>query len=419
MQDETGSELRQWHLSSHHAPSHLRHLESDERRWIAFETEHQDDFFSWWRETEYGRQLVARGISKIRWSSTSHHSPVWAHFDQVADSWSGRPKVMCRSCATLLDHPHYKSHGPSAMAKHRGSQYCRKGQRGIRSIARTSHTIDPNLPIMTGGVGGSRIAEQLLSTVASLQLPWSIVDTPAFRELLHVAQAESHDFEIPSSDILRCYSWERVHSWQTESLKGLPTDARASISLSSCQVGMRYFAAIVLHFLDKEWNYQELLLSFEPFIEDSAEQGLCDLLLQCLEKWGLRNRIFSVFIHDSIGGHSASLLQTMLLSNGIVKSARFIIRSPCMAQVIQNCLRKFMSRIIDITTVQVSGQLRTPRCLSFLSNLAGEQDPSAVLLKVVTRDTSIVVFFFFLTLMSVLFTDSVDSASDWQNRPTV
>src|SRR5699024_12561825 len=48
---------------------------------------------------------------------TRRSSDLWNHFHQVAEIHTGRPKVVCQSCLTLLDHPHHKSNGTSAMGR--------------------------------------------------------------------------------------------------------------------------------------------------------------------------------------------------------------------------------------------------------------------------------------------------------------
>jgi hypothetical protein len=87
-----------------------------------------NEWVEWWLQTNYGRK------SKINWDST-HHTPIWEKFDQVASIQDGAPKIMCRRCAKILEHPYSlrtntngrsQYHGTSGMSKHRNSHACIK-----------------------------------------------------------------------------------------------------------------------------------------------------------------------------------------------------------------------------------------------------------------------------------------------------
>jgi hypothetical protein len=104
------------------------------RLWRGLDTAQENEFLSWWLETDYGQQLTKNRKYKFRLSVESRSSKVWKHFDQVAELRSGRPKVVCRSCLTLLNHPHHphhKSHGTSTMGKHLKSNSCRRSKETV------------------------------------------------------------------------------------------------------------------------------------------------------------------------------------------------------------------------------------------------------------------------------------------------
>jgi hypothetical protein len=52
--------------------------------------------------------------------------------------------------------------------------------------------------------------------------------------------------------------------------------------------------AITAYFIDNEWNYQELLLSFGPLHGPHLGRNLSDVLLQLLRERQLLDRIFTV-----------------------------------------------------------------------------------------------------------------------------
>ncbi|KAH1602892.1 hypothetical protein KXX44_003473 [Aspergillus fumigatus] len=196
----------------------LRRVGPDRRKnWVLYETANEDDFLSWWLQTEYGRQLNGSGRSKIRWS-VEHSAEVWKHFDQVAELSSGRPKVICRACSTLLDHPQHKSHGTSVMGKHQRSSACRKGKKRASSQVLISDAIQrayASPPSDAGKFTKAQLEEQLLKTITCLRLPFKIVEDPTFQDLLNLIHSGPRELEIPSAKTLR----RRLQSSRQETLE--------------------------------------------------------------------------------------------------------------------------------------------------------------------------------------------------------
>jgi len=78
----------------------------------------KDDFVNWWLQTDFGQK------KPIRWDARQQ-SDVWKHFDQVAKASDGMPKVMCKRCKKVLDHPQQHGNGTTAMIKHLKGIGCR------------------------------------------------------------------------------------------------------------------------------------------------------------------------------------------------------------------------------------------------------------------------------------------------------
>lgn len=81
------------------------------KAYILFSEMANDNFVTWWLQTDFGRK------KRIRWDAR-HQSEVWKHFEQVAHSTDGEPKVMCKRCGKLMDHPQASRNGTSTMMKH-------------------------------------------------------------------------------------------------------------------------------------------------------------------------------------------------------------------------------------------------------------------------------------------------------------
>lgn len=82
----------------------------------------KEDVVNWWLQTDFGQK------KRMRWDARQQ-SDVWKHFDQVAKAKDGAPKVMCKRCKKVLDHPQQHGNGTTAMIKHLKGIGCRAGNR--------------------------------------------------------------------------------------------------------------------------------------------------------------------------------------------------------------------------------------------------------------------------------------------------
>ncbi|MGH7240233.1 MAG: zinc finger BED domain-containing protein [Candidatus Saccharimonadales bacterium] len=116
-------------------PSSLTHVGPDRRKaYVLYDKMSHNDWVEWWLQTDYGSK------GNIRWDST-HQSAVWPHFDQVAHGTNGAPKVMCKRCGVILEHPSnlvskdeskQQRQGTSTMAKHLKSAACQRASTGSK-----------------------------------------------------------------------------------------------------------------------------------------------------------------------------------------------------------------------------------------------------------------------------------------------
>lgn len=110
-----------------HIPDSLQQVGPDRKKLYLLWTQMaNDEFVAWWLKTDFGSKKQ-RNIFESR-----HQSDCWKHFDQVATIKDGTPKVMCKRCAAILDHPANGHRGTSSLNKHYTSGVnCRKtGARG-------------------------------------------------------------------------------------------------------------------------------------------------------------------------------------------------------------------------------------------------------------------------------------------------
>ncbi|KAJ5267369.1 hypothetical protein N7478_010177 [Penicillium angulare] len=250
-------------------PPTLRRVGPQGRKsWILYEPSLEREFLEWWEKTNYGQKLQEDGQSLIKWSTESRHADVWKHFDQVAHIDTGHPRVLCQACLTLLDHPQHRKNGTSAMSRHQKSNTCRRGKkRGshqtLLSDALRNHSASdaPDIDRLTT----FELEEQLLRTITCLRLPFQTVENPVFQRLLNLLHSGPEKLEIPSAKTLRRRLRNAVTAQQDSQLQELPEDAKESLALD-CWTSpfQQAFMAITIYFIDKNWNYREMLLGFEP-----------------------------------------------------------------------------------------------------------------------------------------------------------
>lgn len=104
--------------------------------------------------------------------------------------------------------------------------------------------------------------------------------------------------------------------------------------------------AITIYSIDRDWNYREMFLGFEPLHGAYSGVNLSQVLLQLLKERQLLDRVFSVTTDNATNDDTLiRVLQESLLSSGAISLREFIVRVPCMAHVIQLCLKQLLGHI--------------------------------------------------------------------------
>jgi hypothetical protein len=110
------------------------------KEYLLYDNMAHDDWVQWWIETDFGRK------SKVVWD-LNRSSDLWQEYNQVASIKDGMPKVMCKRCGTILEHPMNSLptkgyQGTSTIKKHLGTANCiragqGKGGLGISQFLKT------------------------------------------------------------------------------------------------------------------------------------------------------------------------------------------------------------------------------------------------------------------------------------------
>lgn len=100
-----------------------------------------NEWVKWWLETDYGLHN-----HKIAWDSRhGSAAETWKEFDQVAHAETGSPKVICKRCDAVLEHPYAikkddsgtgtgkaARHGTTTITRHLQTSGCRRTASGRR-----------------------------------------------------------------------------------------------------------------------------------------------------------------------------------------------------------------------------------------------------------------------------------------------
>lgn len=100
----------------------------------------KEQFICWWKKTSTGRDITQKKKDYINWGGDSkRRSHAWELFIEIAELSSGKPKVCCTNCKTILNHPSYRRTGTKTMNSHPASTHCGKQTPGpgTRSAKRT------------------------------------------------------------------------------------------------------------------------------------------------------------------------------------------------------------------------------------------------------------------------------------------
>jgi len=103
--------------------------------------------------------------------------------------------------------------------------------------------------------------------------------------------------------------------------------------------------AVSGYFIDADWEYREVLLGFEPLSSVHTRAYLSTVVLDLLEKHGIKERVLAVTTDNASNNSTLiSSLQDSLQSQGL-RSDTLIIRVPCLAHVIQLSLKQLLGQM--------------------------------------------------------------------------
>ncbi|KAJ5471453.1 hypothetical protein N7530_008810 [Penicillium desertorum] len=301
-----------------------------------------NDFVDWWLETDYGRK------SKIKWDS-NRHTEIWNSYNQVAQVVDGAPKVMCKRCGKILEHPYTLSptgigksqyHGTSTIQKHRKTAGCLRSEKRkkaeITNFLQTEGETSASIPFLQ-----QDWEEDLLQFLTINLLPFHLIEHPSFKRIINKARSALSPPVIPSADTIRRRLGSLVKDRQQRILRTLPSGSKISIALD-CWTSpfSQAFMAITSYFIDSDWVYRELLLGFKPLHGTHTGSYLSSVLIETLVEHNIEDRVFGLTTDNASNNKTLATSLQQALSDDTI-----ITRIPCLAHIIQLSLGQLLARI--------------------------------------------------------------------------
>jgi hypothetical protein len=104
------------------------------------------------------------------------------------------------------------------------------------------------------------------------------------------------------------------------------------------------FMAITSYFIDKNLNYREILLGFEPLYGSHTGTHLSETVVQILTEHGVVDRVSSITTDNASNNNTMmNGVQEAIPSRALGSSS--IFRVPCIAHVIQLCLNELLGKL--------------------------------------------------------------------------
>jgi hypothetical protein len=152
--------------------------------------------------------------------------------------------------------------------------------------------------------------------------------------------------DIPSAKVMRRQLRELVRENQKSILQTLPSSAKLSLALDCWTSPFKQsFMAITGYFIDKDWEYREVLLGFEHLHGAHSGANLSKVVLDLLQEHQITDRVLSVTT-DNASNNKTLIESVHEAIEGLQSSSDVaIIRVPCIAHVIQLSLKSLLGKM--------------------------------------------------------------------------
>jgi hypothetical protein len=181
----------------------------------------------------------------------------------------------------------------------------------------------------------------------SLRAPFRSVEDNEWKKL---ALLQNPQLPLPSSTAIRKRLRTKVVSLESTLLDDIVPDSKVALSLDCWSSPTRLsFMAILVHFIDKDWQLHEKLIGFESLTDIHSGQGLATVVNDTIKRFHLEQRVMSITTDNaSNNGTLVKELNTCLedaLNEKLILVGEKIQHIPCLAHVIQLALQALLGKI--------------------------------------------------------------------------
>jgi hypothetical protein len=156
-----------------------------------------------------------------------------------------------------------------------------------------------------------------------------------------MAQRAPSTPQIPPAKTIRSRLQTTVKERHQSILRKLPDHSKISITLDRWTPPIsQAFIAISGCFIEKDWQYCEVLLGFEPLSGTHSGENLSAVLLDVLVQHKIRDRVLAITTDNASNNHTlVNALQQSL------SDTTTVIRVPCLAHVIHLNLNELLGQM--------------------------------------------------------------------------
>ena len=188
--------------------------------------------------------------------------------------------------------------------------------------------------------------QKLLNLVTVSHLPFLFLEHQEFYDLISYARLAPTTPTIPSRKVIRTRLHQFVTENQTTTLQSLPPGAKLSLALD-CWTSpfQQAFIAITAYFLDRNWEYREVLLGFEPLFGTHSGANLGDVVIRILQQYEIIDRVLAVTTDNASNNTTLIAAVNDTIQALQLNTDSTIIQVPCIAHVIQISLTDLLGKM--------------------------------------------------------------------------
>jgi len=196
--------------------------------------------------------------------------------------------------------------------------------------------------------------DQILRFIIALRLPFNLVEHPQFRKMMTMVAAES--LKLPSRTKLKSRLIEISGNALEQQLRQVVPNSKISLAVDCWTSPQQLsFLGVTGYFINIEWQYQEILLGFEPLSGQHSGENLAHTLFKVLEQNKLISKVLAITTDNA--SNNATMMSTLReqiddlrIETELGDSRIDTILSgqdhiPCLAHIIQLSLKDLLGSI--------------------------------------------------------------------------